>query len=792
VTTYTYDADGNLTSTTDPLGHTTKYAYDPTGQLRQTTYADGTTATLSRDALGRVVASTDATGATTRSEYDALGRLTAVVDPLGNRTQYAYDEVGDLISQTDAAGHVVRYEYDLVGRRTARILPLGQRASIVYDAADNVVSETDFNRDTTRYDYDSNNRLVAEHFADGTTTTFTYSPAGLLLTETDAQGTTTNTYDARGELTSRTGPDGRTIRYTYDAAGQRATMTTPSDTITYTYDASNRLASVADRLAGLTTYAYDPDGNLVRTALPDGTVETRTYDAQGRLLTIDATGPSGVVSSQHYTLDAAGDRVAVQEDGGRQVRYTYDADHRLTLEQITDPVAGNRTIRYTYDPAGNLLSRVDSAEGTTTFTYDANDRLTLETDPGGSTRYTYDADGHMLSRVASAVDQTIDTWDKQGRLVSEAVTAADGVHTTTHGYDASGLRVSSTTDGKQTRYLNDVDRAVSEVVEEYSADGTTLADYAYGLALIAKVAGGQPLFYHADGLGSIRALTDATGHVVARYAYDGYGRLIAQTGTAVNAYLFAGQQRDEATGDYYLRTRYYDASAARFTSADGLHGTLTNPITQNKYAYANLDPIDNTDPNGTETDVEDLSLALAIDSILVGIAVVGAGYILGNVLTELWKAGQVSTLTNPNLESRLNPQVLAQTRAETQARVETEAEREGCQGNLLYHYTTMVAAQEILATQQMFLSREATDPNTGQVFPLGAYATDIPPWAPITQRDLAKIFYFNPWKQDKADLSWVVVLCNDLPPFFVPIAPGQWVKADGFVHAILVTPNAMP
>ena len=70
-----YDADGDLTSQTDPLGNVTGYG------------------------------------------YDALGRETSVTAPSPNgegsglTTTYAYDLVGNLLSQTDPLGHTTSYTY---------------------------------------------------------------------------------------------------------------------------------------------------------------------------------------------------------------------------------------------------------------------------------------------------------------------------------------------------------------------------------------------------------------------------------------------------------------------------------------------------------------------------------------------------------------------------------------------------------------------------------------------------------------------------------------------------------
>ena len=65
--------------------------------------------------------------------------------------------------------------------------------------------------------------------------------------------------------------------------------------------------------------------NLTHTTMPNGTSETRQYDSLNRLVYLENDGPSGVISSYRYTLDADGNRTKVVENTGRTVLYAYDA-----------------------------------------------------------------------------------------------------------------------------------------------------------------------------------------------------------------------------------------------------------------------------------------------------------------------------------------------------------------------------------------------------------------------------------------------------------------------------------
>lgn len=615
-----YDPAGRTRATTDALDHTTQFAYDALGRQIQTLFADGTTTSNEYDALGRSVAQTDQAGRVTQYEYDPLGRLAAVVDALGQRTVYGYDEAGDLITQQDANGHITRYEYDGLGRRIATQLPLGQRSSSVYDPLGNIASTTDFNGDTIVFHYDVSSRLTSKDFPDGTSVSFTYTPTGQRETYTDARGVTHWSYDERNRLISRTDPDARAITYTYDAAGNRTSLTVASGTTTYRFDALNRSDTVTDPEGGVTHYTYDAASRLTRTDLPNGTWETRDYNTVNRLTFLENRSPTEVISSYRYTLSPTGRRDTVVENNGRRVDYGYDALDRLTREAITDTIFGNRAIDYTYDPVGNRNTRNDSVEGLTAYTYDDNDRLLTETLAGQVTQYGYDANGNTLSKQ-SATDHVFYDWDFENRLLS-ADTDGNGTADVAYRYDADGIRVSSTSAGQETRFLIDTVQPYQQVLEEYTPSGVIKVSYVHGLDLISqnRPAETGKSFYHVDGLGSTRALTNGSGLVTDTYIYDAFGRTILQSGVTGNVYLFAGEQRDAATGLDYLRARWMSTGVGRFYGRDPFSGVLRDPVTLHRFLYANANPANLVDPSGQFTLVE-LSVTTAVLGILTTIAV---------------------------------------------------------------------------------------------------------------------------------------------------------------------------
>lgn len=166
---------------------------------------------------------------------------------------------------------------------------------------------------------------------------------------------------------------------------------------------------------------------------------------------------------------------------------------------------------------------------------------------------------------------------------------------TAYEYDGDGTRVSKTRDGVKTKYINDIARRFVQVLMETDNAGIVQAIYTYGNSLISMNRAGTNSYYHYDGLGTVKQVTNNSEAVVASYTYDGFGNLIASTGTINNPYGFTGEQQfGETDSLVFLRARYYKPSIGRFIRrdpigyADGL----------NLYAYAKNNPVNLRDPSG--------------------------------------------------------------------------------------------------------------------------------------------------------------------------------------------------
>jgi RHS repeat-associated protein len=139
---------------------------------------------------------------------------------------------------------------------------------------------------------------------------------------------------------------------------------------------------------------------------------------------------------------------------------------------------------------------------------------------------------------------------------------------------------------------------------------TTQVRQAFGgllLALLAtSPAAAQPVtveYYHVDAVGSVRAVTDASGAVVRRHDYFPFGEEWNPLPVSGDARRFTGKERDAETALDYFGARYYGARTARFTTVDPVftwEENLADPQRWNRYAYVRNNPLRYTDPDGRQ------------------------------------------------------------------------------------------------------------------------------------------------------------------------------------------------
>jgi YD repeat-containing protein len=255
---YTLDLTSNRTleqvfNTTNNLIRTRSYAYDPVNRLSQAIGALGQTTSYAYDTNGNLTGVTDPLGHATSAVYDPLNRSIGTTDPNGGMTGFAYDPLSRLAGVTDPRGLVTSYAYDGLDDVTSLGSPDTGVTAKTFDAAGNVLTSTDARGDKTTYTYDALNRVTKAAFADGTATTYQYDQGangiGRLTAMSDPGGTTSWAYNVHGQITSKQQTSGRltlTTSRAYNAVtGQLASTTYPSgSTLFYSYDADGRVSGV--------------------------------------------------------------------------------------------------------------------------------------------------------------------------------------------------------------------------------------------------------------------------------------------------------------------------------------------------------------------------------------------------------------------------------------------------------------------------------------------------------------------------------------------------------------------
>jgi len=223
-----------------------------------------------------------------------------------------------------------------------------------------------------------------------------------------------------------------------------------------------------------------------------------------------------------------------------------------------------------------------------TLTYDNDNRLT---NAAGVT-FAYDSNGNMTGKGSDTF-----VYDFEDRLTQSSLAGINSQY----GYDGVGNRFVRTEGGVTKRYILDVNRNLTNVLAESDSTGAITAYYVYGLGLISKVLpDGTTYNYHYDSRGSTIALTDGSQAITDAYAYDSFGNIKNNTGSAENPFKYVGKYGviEEGNGLEYTRARYYAPEIGRFLKKDLLAGDEKDGQSLNRYVYVLNNPVIYIDYDG--------------------------------------------------------------------------------------------------------------------------------------------------------------------------------------------------
>jgi YD repeat-containing protein len=152
MTTYAYDAQGNLSTITNASGHVTTLSnYDANGRVGRIVDPNGMTTDLVYHARGwltsKMVSGAGGGAETTSYDYDGVGQMTKATMPDGSAVFYTYDAAHRLTNIADSLGNSMTYTLDAMGNRTKEQVKdpngtLARQTTRVYDALNRLQTVT--------------------------------------------------------------------------------------------------------------------------------------------------------------------------------------------------------------------------------------------------------------------------------------------------------------------------------------------------------------------------------------------------------------------------------------------------------------------------------------------------------------------------------------------------------------------------------------------------------------------------------------------------------------------------
>ena len=426
-TTYSYDSDGQVVSSTSPAtsaapsGATTTETYNSSGDTLTRTDPNGVTTTWTYN-LSDQPTTVSYSGSSAHSvsyTYDADGNQTGMTDATGSST-FTYDPFGELTSTQNGAGRTTGYGFNADGHVTGITYPLPAGATWAtsstvnygYDNADLLSSVTDFN----------NHQISVGNNADGLTNSLGLGSSGDTITTTYDPTDTPSLISLKNSTSTL-----QSFAYSDAPAGtvlsETDTPSSPASPATYTYDAKGRVSSMKPGTGPTLSYGFDPSGNL--TTLPTGAAGSYDHDSE-----LTSSALSGTTTGYSYNAD--GERLGATQGGTATISAGWNGAGDLT--SYGNAVA-NLTAA-TYDGNGDRATASTSGSGTQAFTWNqvsAIPQLIMD----ASNAYIYaggPAPAEQVSLAAGAI--TYLTADALGSV--RGTVSTSGALTGTASYDAWG------------------------------------------------------------------------------------------------------------------------------------------------------------------------------------------------------------------------------------------------------------------------------------------------------------------------------------------------------------------
>jgi RHS repeat-associated protein len=338
--------------------------------------------------------------------------------------------------------------------------------------------------------------------------------------------------------------------------------------------------------------AADVLGRVTKDMVGNGLVTTREFDpSTGHLNRIQTGYKRGNdIRDIEYEYDSI-NSMTKKLDHHQEITQTYEYDN---LDRVTSAttIQNNKenTLTYRYDSTGNITYKSDVGE----YIYQAAHQVSR----AGANTYTYDANGNVIKKNNLNIEYNSD---------NKPISMYDDKNRVEFRYAPNKQRYKKILNGNSTIYIG-------KVYEVENTNKTQIRkNFIYaGNELIAihttedknNLSLPQTRYLHKDSLGSVDTITNQSGVVLQRLAYNPYGKQLTQswfnqsTSTPLVKRGYTGHEHMREFSLINMNARIYDPTIGRFLSADSMIPYPSDPRSYNRYSYVRNNPLKYVDPSG--------------------------------------------------------------------------------------------------------------------------------------------------------------------------------------------------
>ena len=536
---------------------------------------------------------------------NSLGQISALADPNAGNNEFLYDGNGKLrfvqVPLETGENYYLYSRYDALGRLVEE--------GVVNAAWDEAAVATQVNN--LNYPATSDGAVPARVYCydgDGSnpndignlTQVTTYNPAPASDPSLgDCTVVEQWAYDELSRAVSATitvsgaANQSATVNYLYNSLNQLTQIDFPSETgvdnIVYAYNDQGKITSIGtpENPTAIVAYTWSADSQII--SVQRGPLaEAWGYNSSGTINAHSVAMAGQTVFSQAfgYTPDSQIDSrttsfAFTDMNDTSSVSFGYDNQQRLTNATAANGGIGNLNISQ-YDANGNILNWQQDLGEFVAQCSAGTDRLSTATFNGQSTSFHYRKDGRPDQWRGMSIEYNLALG------MTAAITKGDVTVRYARGLDNyRAVRQS----GSDIRISFQAAGHVPLIIWDNGKPQICI----WGMNGLEAVNNDGAMQYPiADHQGTVWAVTDVSGNLIASYQYGAFGNILSQGETAASTWLFqyGGKEWDGSIGLYDYSARLYDPILMRFLAPDSAM-QFASP-----YVFVGNNPLNMVDPSG--------------------------------------------------------------------------------------------------------------------------------------------------------------------------------------------------